>query len=127
MLRTALSIILAAVVTGSFLFVPDASGQSPIQVRVTDELAFSPEEVRIKQGQSVRWVNTSSIVHTVTADPSEALDPAAVQLPDEAQAFDSGALDPGETFTRTFNQPGTYQYVCIVHEGVRMTGRVVVE
>jgi plastocyanin len=33
-------------------------------------------------------------------------------------------LLPGSTFERTFDQPGTYEYVCAVHP--YMTGKVVV-
>jgi plastocyanin len=67
------------------------------------------------------------IVHTVTADPEEATVEKSVHLPDGAAPFDSGDLDRGETFTYTFETPGTYRYFCIPHEGAKMFGTVVVE
>jgi plastocyanin len=68
----------------------------------------------------------SSEVHTVTGDPSLAAVPANVQLPAGAQAFDSGAVQPGSTYTLTFTVPGTYRYVCLPHEGAGMLGTVIV-
>lgn len=124
---TLLSVAAMLLLVGGPLGTAEAAAQSPIVVEMANSLRFSPQEVRIEQGQSVRWVNTSQIAHTVTTDAGEALDASNVRLPDGAQAFNSGVLDPGETYTYTFNQPGTYQYVCVVHEGVKMTGRVVVE
>jgi plastocyanin len=35
--------------------------------------------------------------------------------------FDSGLMDPGDTFSHTFPDPGTYEYVCQLHP---MLGRV---
>jgi plastocyanin len=48
-------------------------------------------------------------------------------LPKAASAFDSGNLDPKETFEHTFDVPGTYRYFCIPHEGTKMYGTVIVE
>ena len=94
---------------------------------MTNTLKFTPDTVTIEAGETVRWTNTSVIVHTVTADPAEATMDGSVQLPEEAEAFDSGNMDPKATFEHTFETPGTYTYFCIPHEGVKMRGTVVVE
>jgi hypothetical protein len=43
----------------------------------------------------------------------------------EDDAFDSGNLDEGQSFSFTFTEPGTYQYRCDYHSD--MTGTIVVE
>ncbi len=94
---------------------------------MTDSLTYVPAAVTITVGQSVVWTNTSSMVHTVTADPSLAKDPRHVQLPQGAQPFNSGDLTPGATFRHTFDVPGTYVYFCIPHEVLGMIGRITVQ
>ena len=94
---------------------------------MTNSLNFEPDTVRIERGQTVRWENTSVIVHTVTADPDEATIDGSVKLPDGASPFDSGTLDPKATFEHPFDTPGTYRYFCIPHEGTKMYGTVIVE
>jgi plastocyanin len=98
----------------------------PVEVGMTNRLEFTPDTVRITVGEAVRWRNTSDVVHTVTADPSKAVNPSNVRLPDGATPFDSGDLAPGATFEHTFTVPGEYLYFCIPHELAGMTAMVLV-
>lgn len=107
---------------------PEPAGGDPAAVvGMTDALDFEPETVTIPAGETVRWENTSFVVHTVTADPAEATQDGSVQLPEGAEPFDSGTLETDETFEYTFEEPGTYRYFCIPHEAAEMQGTVVVE
>lgn len=90
------------------------------------DLAFEPRSVRIAVGDTVRWRNTSVLVHTVTGDPRSAADSGNVMLPDGAAPFDSGMIDPEGTFTYVFTVPGEYRYVCIPHELAGMLGTILV-
>ena len=74
----------------------------------------------------MRWRNPSAVVHTVTADPSQAMEADNVRLPSGAGAFDSGDIGPGGSFTWTFRERGEYRYVCIPHEGAAMVGTIMV-
>lgn len=96
-------------------------------VEMTNKLTFAPTTVTIEVGETVRWKNTSVIVHTVTADPEEATIDGSVQLPEGAEPFDSGNMDTQATFEHTFTTPGTYTYFCIPHEVTKMRGTIVVE
>jgi plastocyanin len=87
---------------------------------------FSPQELTIRAGESVLWRNSSSETHTVTADPSKAMNRDDVMLPSGAKPFHSGDLGPGKTYRHTFATAGTYKYVCLMHEQHGMTGTVVV-
>lgn len=91
---------------------------------MTDDWTYEPEKVTIEAGQTVRWDCDSTYLHTVTADPDKAKDPKHVKLPEGADTFDSGEIDPGESFSYTFNVPGSYRYFCIPHELAGMVGEV---
>ena len=96
-------------------------------VTMTDQLGFTPETIRIRAGQTVRWENTSRLVHTVTADPEQAFEPEHVVLPRGAETFDSGDMAPGDTFEHTFTVAGRYTYFCLPHALAGMVGHVIVE
>ena len=89
-------------------------------------LVFEPATIEVRAGQTVVWKNSSREVHTVTADPGQATDAQDVELPKGAQRFDSGFLNPSQTYEHTFKTPGTYRYVCTLHEVQRMVGQVIV-
>ena len=102
------------------------SGEVAAEVTLSNQLRFEPAAVTISAGQAVRWLNSSALIHTVTADPSRAAQAANVRLPAGADAFDSGDIGPGGSFTWTFTVPGEYRYICIPHEGAAMTGTIMV-
>lgn len=93
---------------------------------MTNMLTFAPDTLYIALGTEVTWENTSLLVHTVTADPEKESVEGSVLLPDGAEPFDSGTMDPEETFTHVFKKAGTWRYFCIPHEGAKMIGTVVV-
>jgi plastocyanin len=95
-------------------------------VVMTDGLAFQPDAVRIKAGETVDWRNRSFLTHTVTDDPARAKDAADAQLPEGAPSF-SARVGPGEVYRNIFTVPGTYRYFCMPHEGWGMHGQVIVE
>jgi plastocyanin len=73
--------------------------------------AYSPDVVTIPVGGSITWVNADSAPHTATAMDRDVLQ--------------SGTLNQGESFTQTFDTPGTYEYFCEFH--ANMKGTIVVE
>jgi plastocyanin len=74
-------------------------------------IAFNPAEVTIAAGDTVTWTNEDSAGHDVTGDAFNSGDP--------------GGIANGDTFEHTFDEAGTFDYVCTVHPG--MEGTVVVE
>lgn len=110
-----------------FLLSMSAAAQEPAAVVEMTPDGFIEQEVTISAGETVEWRNTSSVVHTATADPDLAADPANVELPEGAEPFDSGEVEPGESWSYTFEQPGTYRYICQPHEDNGMLGTVIVE
>ena len=64
---------------------------------------FVPPEITVKVGDTVRWINTEKRqYHTVWFK---------VQGDEESQI-----KFPDEYFEKTFDEPGTYPYVCGTHE-----------
>lgn len=96
-------------------------------VAMTDELTFAPNSVTIQAGERVVWRNTSNVRHTATLDPDEAFQEGLVAMPEGAEEFNSGMIEPGETYTHSFEVPGRYQYFCIPHQAAGMVGEVIVE
>jgi len=70
---------------------------------------FDPSSIMVKVGTTVIWRNNGQQVHDIHARDG---------------SFDSPLLNPGNTFTFTFNKPGLYRYYCIPHEGDGMIGQV---
>ena len=70
---------------------------------------YAPTTRKIQPGTWVTWSNSGQDAHTVTAMDG---------------SFDSGNLDPSEGFSWFFDQPGTFEYVCTLHEW--MVGKIVV-
>ncbi len=72
---------------------------------------YSPADLVIPKGTTVTWQNIATYPQTVTCDPSKASkDYQDALLPKGAQPFDSGELYPGQTWSYTFNVPGSYVY-----------------
>jgi len=94
-------------------------------VGMTD-MGFVPPAITVNVGDKVTWKNSSQVIHNVVDDASKALSTIDVKLPSGAHPFDSGLLQPGQSFSRVFTEPGIYRYVCTLHEGSGMKGVVIV-
>jgi len=101
----------------------DAPG---ITIRMTSSYEFAPKTLTIKAGDTILWKNDSSAVHTVTDDPALASAKQDATTPPGAEPFNSGPVEPGKQYSRTFAVPGTYKYFCVPHEVVGMVGTIVV-
>lgn len=88
----------------------NASGDTSAVTAEMRMLAFTPQHIRIRAGESVTWVNRDPLEHTVTADDG---------------SWTSPLLGGGGRYRRTFSQPGRYTFHCTPHP--QMTGVVIVE
>jgi copper-containing nitrite reductase len=89
-------------------------------------MSFAPPTITINTGEQVVWKNTSSYYHNVVDDPTKALHRVDVSSPSGSAPFASSLLQPGTSFYHVFDKPGTYHYVCVVHESSGMKGTVIV-
>jgi copper-containing nitrite reductase len=90
------------------------------------DMSFLPATITVSVGQRVVWKNTSWAVHNVVDDSSKVSSVTDVALPAGVQPFYSGYLEPGQIYSRVFTVPGTYRYVCTLHEANGMKGVVIV-
>src|SRR5215204_4844998 len=95
------------------MFVPPATAQDagvesvPIQnawsVNIGDNF-FDPPQSAVEPGSTITWTNNGDEPHTVTADDG---------------SFDSGMLNPGDSYTVAFDGQGTVTYHCAIHPEMR--------
>jgi plastocyanin len=91
-----------------------AFAQDMPSVSVQDEI-FIPGQAEILAGDTLTWTQDGAEQHTITADDG---------------SFDSGIINPGDTFAFTFDASGTYPYYCQIHGapgGIGMAGTVIVD
>lgn len=101
-----------------FASIPDRGERFPGEVQAgaqieLEEIEFAPTAVRVAAGSSVTWTNRDRVAHTV------------VQGTDTYNDFTSGEIAPGESYTRSFENPGTIEYRCTIHAS--MDGELRVE
>ena len=104
-----------------------SGGGSTTTVNMTDALKYEPASVTIKKGDTITWKNTGQLQHTATDDASKAANKSNASLPSGAQAWDSGLVDAGKTYSHKFDVAGTYKYFCIPHEAAGMVGTITVQ
>lgn len=75
-------------------------------------------------GQTVRWHCVAG-VHTTTAY-YPANGHHSLRIPKGAKPWNSGFLQPGQTFDYKFTVAGVYDYFCMPHELAGMVGRIIV-
>ena len=85
-------------------------------------VGFDPVGLLLEPGQTVRWVCDAN-VHTATAySPRNANH--SLRIPEGAKPWDSGFLQPGQSFEVTLTVEGVYDYYCMPHEQAGMVGRL---
>jgi plastocyanin len=76
--------------------------------------AFNPSTKTVSVGTTITWTNSSGVVHTVTSNsPSTELN--------------SGDISGGGSYSHTLNTPGTFNYHCVNHQAMGMTGTITVQ
>ncbi|MHB8577199.1 MAG: plastocyanin/azurin family copper-binding protein, partial [Dehalococcoidia bacterium] len=62
--------------------------------------SFNPPDLTVAAGLTIQFTNNDSVAHTTTSMDG---------------GWDSGPLQPGDSFSVTLSQPGTYTYGCTIH------------
>src|SRR4029078_4243719 len=85
------------------------TGEKTVEISISN-FTFTPNELTITPGTTVKWVNHDDIPHLVA---------------EKALAFKSQALDTNDSFSFTFTKPGDVEYFCVLHP--HMTGKITVK
>ena len=80
-----------------------------------EDICYIPSNIVVEKGKSVTWLNEDSSFHSVTSG----------FYPEPSGFFDSGHLDPYQSYTLSFDETGTYDYFCTLHPW--MFAQVIVE
>jgi plastocyanin len=83
-----------------------AAGAAAVAIK---DIAFNPQAIQAKVGETITWTNQDNIAHTVTLDD---------------KSVDRGNVAPSTTFSHAFTQAGTFTYHCEIHK--QMTGTITV-
>ncbi|MGE5465430.1 MAG: cupredoxin domain-containing protein [Betaproteobacteria bacterium] len=102
-MKLAIIVVLAVAVV---LFAGIASANTA-QVLIKD-FKFQPDQITIQKGDTITWTHPGTASHTVKFADSE-----------------SQILKNGGTYSKTFDQAGTFPYSCGIHP--YMTGTVIVQ
>jgi len=110
--------LLATIAAGFFALPLIASGSASAQgiqmtsvdiidtPRPLERWGYAPRTQRITPGTWVTWSNAGQDAHSVTAFDG---------------SFDSAELQPSEGFSWFFEQPGTFEYFCTLHDWMLAT------
>lgn len=77
---------------------------------------FVPDSLIVLYGDTVLWINSTTIIHTTTSGTNG--------VPDGL--WDSGNMSPNDSFSFVFDTLGTFPYYCTLHWQLGMTGVIVV-
>ena len=80
------------------------------QMVTISDYGFTTADITVQQGDEVTWVNDGPSSHSATADDG---------------SFDTGVFAAGESRSVTFEDVGTFAYICTPHPQIE--GTVVVE
>ena len=72
--------------------------------------AYVPNPITVSVGSTLKWTNNDNVAHTVTS---------------QNNLWGSGDMEPGATYSYTFQATGTFPYYCVYHPG--MVGTVTVQ
>jgi plastocyanin len=102
--------VLLGPVIGAMLAFGTVAAQDATNVITIDNFTFTPKELTVAVGTTVKWVNHDDIPHTVV---------------EKKVSFRSKALDTDDSYSFTFTGAGTFDYFCGLHP--HMVGKVIVK
>ena len=102
------------ILVGVLLILPIVALSTTVEITI-DDTGFQPSSLTINRGDTVRWINKGSSLHSATSGTNG--------IPNGN--FDSGILNPGVSFEQTFTVPGSVVYFDA--ENPSITGTVTVE
>ena len=79
----------------------EVSGEPAVKIV---NFQFEPKTLTVKAGSTVKWTNEDTATHSIK-DTSQLATPVSPDL-----------VGKGSTFSITYGQPGSYSYICGIHQ-----------
>jgi plastocyanin len=108
--RALIVAMLLGPILGALLAFGAVGAQDATEMITIDNFTFSPKELTVAVGTTVKWVNHDDIPHTIV---------------EKKATFRSKALDTDDSYSFTFTSAGTFDYFCGLHP--HMVGQVIVK
>lgn len=83
-----------------------SASETGVTIEIYD-FGFSPDQIEIQVGTEVTWVNVGEVDHTTVA------------FDGPQRVWDSNIMHPGDRFTFTFEDAGSYEYLCGLHPDMK--------
>lgn len=87
-------------------------------------LAFVPGDFSVSSGEKIVFKNNAGFPHNVVFDEDEI--PAGVDASKISMNEEDLLNGPGEVYSVTLTEKGTYSFYCSPHQGAGMVGKVTV-
>jgi plastocyanin len=107
--RLVLLLLVAAVLVAGCGGEEESTPLATTDVTMAKSYRFEPTAIQIEAGETVTWTNDDNFTHTVQVDGRQ-----------------DHEVGKGESVSFAFDDPGTYHYVCTLHER-DMDGTVIVK
>lgn len=88
------------------------------------ELVFEPSSFSIPAGETIVFKNNAGFPHNVVFDEDEV--PSGVDVAKISMSEEDLLNAPGETYSVSLPEKGTYKFYCSPHQGAGMVGTVTV-
>jgi plastocyanin len=100
--------LLLGPVIGALLAFGAVAAQDATNVITIDNFTFSPKELTVAVGTTIKWVNHDDIPHTIV---------------EKQTTFRSKLLDTDDAYSYTFTSAGAFDYFCGLHP--HMVGQII--
>jgi plastocyanin len=108
--RAVIIAMLIGPIIGAMLAAASVLAQDTTNVITIDNFTFTPPELTVAVGTTVKWVNHDDTPHLVV---------------NKDKVFRSKALDTDDSYSFTFTSVGTFDYFCGLHP--HMVGKIIVK
>ena len=92
--------------------VPPQDSEGRYVIHMTSSNRFTPALAKVPVGATVVWIHDGGAPHDVQGDGFS--------------SGPAGGLREGDEYEFTFDEAGTFEYHCIIHQGSGMKGKIVV-
>ncbi|KAF6135649.1 hypothetical protein GIB67_028220 [Kingdonia uniflora] len=87
-------------------------------------LAFVPNTFSVSPGETIIFKNNAGFPHNIVFDEDAV--PSGVEAAKISMSEEDLLNGPGESYTVTLSEKGTYSFYCAPHQGAGMVGKVTV-
>lgn len=123
-LRNAVGAAVVATAASAALAAGNASALTVLLGSSDGGLVFEPSEFSVASGEKIEFKNNAAFPHNVIFDEDavpSGVDVSKISM-DETDLLNA----PGEVYSVTLTEKGSYSFYCSPHQGVGMVGKVTV-